>query len=278
MWLWDLNKPALISLAALALLAAGAYALRGAPPAAAHHLCANTGSVYGPFDIQTYEAADYRNTYARTLELAGFNQLFPEMSSFALPELETGGREAGSGTRQPGYVPPVILKAIAYIESNWAQASFSTLVDYGETGPVLVSHDCGYGLMQVTTEAQRDDLLYPPFRPGFPPQLAKRVNMFEAIRALKREGVKRFTVACTHGIFAGKAIESFAAMPEVEEIVTTDTIAIPPAKRLPKMTILPVAGVFGEAIRCNALGRSVGPLFAFWPDEEEVPPGVEQAE
>jgi hypothetical protein len=40
-----------------------------------------------------------------------------------------------------------------------------------------------------------------------------------------------------------------------------------------------VAGVFAEAIRCNALGRSVGKLFAFWPDDDdETPPGVQQAE
>ncbi len=49
---------------------------------------------------------------------------------------------------------------------------------YRVNGPVNLVR-----LMQVTTEAQREDLLYPPFRPGFPPQLAKRVNMFEAVRA-----------------------------------------------------------------------------------------------
>jgi len=112
----------------------------------------------------------------------------------------------------------------------------------------------------------------------FDDEIANGGTMFEAIRALKEEGVRRFTVACTHGIFSGQAIERFAAMPEVEEIVTTDTVPIPAEKRLPNMTILSVAGVFAEAIRCNALGRSVGKLFAFWPEDEAVQPGLRQAE
>ena len=32
------------------------------------------------------------------------------------------------------------------------------------------------------------------------------------------------------------------------------------------MTVLSVASIFGEAIRRNILGHSVGQLFAFWPD------------
>ena len=109
-------------------------------------------------------------------------------------------------------------------------------------------------------------------------EIANGGTMFEAIRALKEEGVRRFTVVCTHGIFAGRSIETFAAMPEVEELVTTDTVPIPPAKRLPKLRILTVADVFAEAIRCNALGMSVGRLFAFWPDDDHLQPGLGQAE
>jgi hypothetical protein len=48
----------------------------------------------------------------------------------------------------------VILKAIAWMESGWAQASYDPLVQYGEVGPALVSHDCGYGIMQVTSGMQ----------------------------------------------------------------------------------------------------------------------------
>ncbi|MEX0682182.1 MAG: hypothetical protein WD904_01345 [Dehalococcoidia bacterium] len=129
------------------------HLLPTARSAAAHHLCPNTGSPSGPFDIQTYEALDYRESYARALELAGYNLVSPENAGFALPGIETGLRNGPQGVAVP-YVPPVILKSIAYLESGWAQASYTPLVDYGETGPVLASHDCGYGVMQVTTGMQ----------------------------------------------------------------------------------------------------------------------------
>ena len=136
---------------ALALIAVFLYAA-APPPARASHLCGNTGSPRGPFNLQTYESADWRNTYNRTFALAGLNRLFPDIGEFALPRLETGGRSAGSGQLTTPYIPPTMLKAIAWIESSWAQAAQS--VPYGSVGPVLVSHDCGYGLMQVTTGMQ----------------------------------------------------------------------------------------------------------------------------
>jgi hypothetical protein len=116
--------------------------------------CASTGSPAGAYSFDTWEPGDYKSRYANTIELAATNQLFPENPSFALPQLETGGRDAESTNKVPGYIPPVILKAIAFIESGWAMASYDPLVKYGETGPVLVSADCGYGVMQVTSGMQ----------------------------------------------------------------------------------------------------------------------------
>jgi hypothetical protein len=122
------------------------------PIAGAHHLCGNTGSPNGPFNLQTYEHADYRNNYARTLELAGYNQLLPDRPGFSLPAMESGPRASGSGQLGPGFIPPVLLKSIAHLESNWAQANYE--VPYGQVGPVLSSHDCGYGITQVTSGMQ----------------------------------------------------------------------------------------------------------------------------
>ena len=87
---------------------------------------------------------------------------------------------------------------------------------------------------------------------------------------LRCQDVGRITVACTHGVFSGPAIERLRALPEIDEIVTTNTVPIPKQKRLPNMTVLSVASIFGEAMRCNTLGRSVGELFAFWEEEEHA--------
>jgi hypothetical protein len=57
----------------------------------------------------------------------------------------------GPGLTEP-YVPPTILKAIGWVESSWSQAAFA--VPYGGIGPALISADCGYGIMQVTTGMQ----------------------------------------------------------------------------------------------------------------------------
>jgi len=82
---------------------------------------------------------------------------------------------------------------------------------------------------------------------------------------LREQGVREVTMVCTHGIFSGPAAERLSGIPELVEIVTTNTVPILPEKRrrLPNMTVLSVAPVFGEAIRRNYLGLSVGPLFAY---------------
>lgn len=120
-------------------------------PAKAEHLCASTGSIRGPFNVVAYEAKDWRQVYGDALTLAGFNNLFPGDPFFGLPPIERGPRN-GRGIAAERYIPPALLKAIGWIESSWIQARFD--VPYGAIGPTLVSHDCGYGIMQVTSGMQ----------------------------------------------------------------------------------------------------------------------------
>ena len=68
---------------------------------------------------------------------------------------------------------------------------------------------------------------------------------------------------CSHGVFVKGGLERLAAMPQIKEIVTTDTVAIPPEKRHPKLVVISVARVFGEAIRRNSSRESIGDLFVF---------------
>lgn len=94
-------------------------------------------------------------------------------------------------------------------------------------------------------------------------EIATAGSMVEIIRMLIEEGAQEFYVCATHGLFSGAAIERLRSIPEIAEIVVTNTVPIPPEKRLPNMRILSVAPVFGEAIRRNLAGESVAPLFAY---------------
>ena len=68
-------------------------------------------------------------------------------------------------------------------------------------------------------------------------------------------------MACTHGLFTGKAIARLGSQPDIAEIVATDTVPIPPEKRLPNMKILSIAPLLAEAIRRIHIGKSVSMLF-----------------
>ena len=102
-------------------------------------------------------------------------------------------------------------------------------------------------------------------------EIATGGTMFEIVQAMADQGVTHFSLACTHGLFTGNAIDRLKALSCVDEIVCTDTVYAPHAiKGIPKLRIESVAPVIGEAIRCNHEGRSVGELFAFW--TEDMPP------
>jgi ribose-phosphate pyrophosphokinase len=66
--------------------------------------------------------------------------------------------------------------------------------------------------------------------------------------------------AATHPILSGEAVTKIEKSP-IKELVFTDTIPIPPEKKLPNMTLLSVAPLLGEAIRRIHTGQSVGALF-----------------
>jgi ribose-phosphate pyrophosphokinase len=92
-------------------------------------------------------------------------------------------------------------------------------------------------------------------------EIATGGSMLELIDHIDKEGARKISVACTHAIFSGKAIERFAATERIEEIVTTNTVPIPEHKRLPNMTILSIAPLLARAIHNIHEGESVSSLF-----------------
>jgi ribose-phosphate pyrophosphokinase len=80
--------------------------------------------------------------------------------------------------------------------------------------------------------------------------------------------IKRIYVACTHGLFTRDAQTKLAAVPEVKQIVSTDTVEIGPEKRNDKMVVLPVGRLFGEAILRNANRESISDLYSYHQDKQ----------
>jgi ribose-phosphate pyrophosphokinase len=76
--------------------------------------------------------------------------------------------------------------------------------------------------------------------------------------------IKEISLICTHGVFTGDSLKKISTIPQITEIVTTNTVPIPEEKLLPNMRILSVAPVFGEAIHKNYFRQSIGDLFSFF--------------
>ena len=93
-------------------------------------------------------------------------------------------------------------------------------------------------------------------------EIANGGTVLEMLKHLREHHTGRVTVVTTHGLFTDNAIECLGSQPDIEEIVTTNTVPIPPEKRLPNMRILSVAPLFAEAIQRIHNGESISSLFA----------------
>lgn len=88
-------------------------------------------------------------------------------------------------------------------------------------------------------------------------------SMIQAIKLLKEKGARDIYLVFVHPVLSANAAERLAAMP-VTQFVTTDTIPIPPEKRVffgDRLKVLSVAPLIGEVILRAHEGRSVGEMF-----------------
>ncbi len=92
-------------------------------------------------------------------------------------------------------------------------------------------------------------------------------SLVEAARVLKEGGAKEVYAAITHPVLSGPARERLMGS-ALKELVVTDSIPIPPERRLPKIKVLSVAPVFAEAVRCIHEEASISVLFHEQWDEE----------
>ena len=85
-------------------------------------------------------------------------------------------------------------------------------------------------------------------------------TLVEGIELLRQRGATAVYAGATHPILSGAAVSRIDKS-SLEELVITDTVPLPPEKRIDKITVLSLAPLIGEAIGRIHTGRSVGELF-----------------
>jgi ribose-phosphate pyrophosphokinase len=78
---------------------------------------------------------------------------------------------------------------------------------------------------------------------------------------LKERGAKGVFALCTHAVLSGPAIDNLRK-PFISRIVVTDTIALPPEKRIDKLQVVSVADVFAQGIFRIHRAKSISTLFS----------------
>ncbi|MFV0306532.1 MAG: ribose-phosphate diphosphokinase [Desertimonas sp.] len=105
-------------------------------------------------------------------------------------------------------------------------------------------------------------------------EIATGGSIIELCHKLREEGCPEISVACTHGLFSGPAVERLRGLELVREFVTTDTVPAP--RHWPELTVRSVAPLFAEAIQRSHDGESVSSLFdgvdpAYAPPQPRLP-------
>lgn len=85
-------------------------------------------------------------------------------------------------------------------------------------------------------------------------------TMVNAVNIVREHGAGDIYLGFAHALFSPPAIERLRAL-SIKEIVTTNSISLPPEKRLPNITTLSVADLLGEVIQRVHRGSSVGKMF-----------------
>ncbi|MDX1613996.1 MAG: ribose-phosphate pyrophosphokinase [Candidatus Promineifilaceae bacterium] len=97
-------------------------------------------------------------------------------------------------------------------------------------------------------------------------EIATGPSVLEMADVLTEHGVEEISVVCTHGVFVGEALQRLNQVAYISEIVATDTVALPEARRPAKLHIVSAAPIFGQAIERNYRRLSIEGLFVYGED------------
>lgn len=81
-----------------------------------------------------------------------------------------------------------------------------------------------------------------------------------AARLLKKKGALSVSVAATHPVLSGEAIDRLKNAP-IEEVLVTNTLPVPSEKQFDKLTTLSVAPIVAEALQAIFMESSVSDIF-----------------
>ncbi len=93
-------------------------------------------------------------------------------------------------------------------------------------------------------------------------EIATGGSVCELLDVLATHRARRISLACTHGLFTGKAIERLCARTDIDEVVTTNTVPQASHYALPNLEVRSIAPLFAETIRRIHDGESVSSLFS----------------
>lgn len=85
-------------------------------------------------------------------------------------------------------------------------------------------------------------------------------SMVQAVGAILKAGATEVYACCSHGILSGNAVQNLQNSP-LKEVIITDSIPLPPEKRVSKITVLPVGPLLGDAILRIHNEQSISSLF-----------------
>jgi len=91
--------------------------------------------------------------------------------------------------------------------------------------------------------------------------IATGSSLFEAVKVLKDAKAKSIYAAISHAVLSGNAMENLDRCNDLKELVITDSIPFEKTKEHPRLKILSIAALLGEAIKRIYREESVSSLF-----------------
>ncbi len=91
--------------------------------------------------------------------------------------------------------------------------------------------------------------------------IATGSSLIEAVEALKKAKAKSIRAAISHGVLSGPALERLNSCKDLQELFISDSIPLENGKKHPRIKVLSVANLLGEAIKRIHNEESVSSLF-----------------